>query len=203
MLTKKQLEILKVFKKDPFRSLSFSGLKKELGESSTSKLQNAIENFKKEDLIRIKKIGKTNLMSLNFDNNQLFCYLSIFNYEFSKMPLDVLFKIQESILRETEFFCLVVFGSYASGTEKKNSDLDVAVIVENEEIKKRVTPRIKSVERKLIKDIHEVVFSKSEFLEMLGHEEENVGKEIARNNLVFYGLINFYKLILRNVRWKV
>ncbi len=198
MLTKKQLEILNVFKKELFKSLSFSELKRELRESSSSKLQRGILNFKKEGLINIEEAGKTHIISLNYGNNKLFYYLSIFGLEFNKnIPFEILYKIQDEILKETEFFSLVVFGSYAEGKQTAKSDLDVAVIIENQDVKKRIAPRIASVKRKMLKEIHEQIFTRNEFLEMLRNEEENVGKEIARKHFVFYGLINFYKLILK------
>ena len=202
MLTKKQIEILKVFKENPYKSLSFSELKRELRESSTSKLQKTIKDFKKENLINITNVGRTTLISLNFNNNKLFDYFSIFNSEFQNIPLDVLYNLQEGILKQTEFFSLIVFGSYAKGKEKKNSDLDIAVIVESEDVKKKIIPIINSVKRKSVNEVHDMVFTRDEFLEMLGQDEENVGKEIARNNFVFYGLINFYKLISKEGKWK-
>lgn len=203
MITKKQLETLKVFKNNIFRRLSFSDLKKELNEDSSSKLQKTIDDFKSEGIINIQKVGKTKLISLNFSNNKLFDFLSLFQSEFTKnMPFDVLYKIQNEILNENEFFSLVVFGSYASGKATNKSDLDIGVIVDNERVKKRVIPRINSVKRKVVKKMHSNVFTRKEFLRMLGREEENVGKEIARNHFVFYGLINFYKLILKEKKWK-
>jgi len=202
MLTKKQIEMLKAFRENPCKSLSFTDLKKELKESSTSKLQKTIKDFRKENLVNVTNVGRTNLISLNFDNNKIFDYFSIFNSESRNVPQDILYNIQGELLKQTEFFSLVVFGSYAKGKEKKDSDLDVAVIVENEDAKKRIIPIINSIKRKSMKKIHDVIFTRDEFLEMLRQDEENVGKEIARNNFVFYGLINFYKLISKEGKWK-
>jgi len=203
MITKKQLEVFRAFKNDFSKRFSFSELKKELKESSSSKLQNTIKAFKEEELIKISEFGKTKMIYLNFDNNKLFYYLEIFQLEYFKsIPFEVLYRIQEEILKETEFFSLIVFGSYAVGGQRKDSDLDVCIIVENSEIKKRIMPRIASVKRKEIKEINEMVFSKNEFLEMLKSEDENAGKEIARKHFVFYGMINFYKLILGMGKWK-
>ncbi len=199
MLTEKQLKIIGIFKKDLFTELTFSELKKQLRESSNSKLQRTLSNFKKEGLTNIKKIGKSNLISLNYANNKLFDYFSIFNLELYRknIPLSILYEIQDSVLRETEFFCLIVFGSFVEGKATKKSDLDVAVIVENQEIKKKIIPRVNLVKRKSLKEIDAHIFTREEFLEMLGDEKENLGKQIARNHFVFYGMINFYKLMLR------
>jgi predicted nucleotidyltransferase len=201
MITKKQLEILNVFKNNLFKEFSFSDLKRKSNEKSSSKLQKAINDFFSDGLINIKKIGRSKVISLNFENNKLFDYFSILQFEKSKMPFEVFYEIQKEILKETEFFCLVVFGSYASGKAGKKSDLDICIIVE-ESLKKKIIPRMRSIERKCVKKIHSEVFSREEFLEMLRQDEENVGKEIARNHFVFYGLINFYKLILKERIWK-
>ena len=198
MITKDQLKILGTFKKNLFRSLTFVELKKKLKESSNSKLQRAISNFKEENLINIKKVGKTNLISLNYKNNKLFDYFSILNLESGKnMPFGILYEVQESILKETEFFSLIVFGSYAEGKANKKSDLDVSVIVENQEMRKKIIPRINSIKRKSLREIDIHVFIREEFLEMLRDEKENLGKEMVRNHFVIYGVINFYKLILK------
>ncbi len=202
MLTLKQLEILNVFWREPWREFSFSDLKRLLNESSSSKLQKAIGNFKKENLVNISIVGRTSLISLNFENNKLFDYLSLLDFEFRKIPLDILLLIQKEILKESEFFSIVVFGSYVSGEQKKGSDLDVAIVVESEDVKKRIVPVVKSVKRKSLIEIHDLVFTREEFLEMLCVDEENVGKEIARKNYVFYGLVNFYKLISKEGRWR-
>ena len=203
MITKKQIEIFRAFRENPFRNLSFSELKKELREASSSNLQNAIKAFRDESLIRVLELGRMRMISLNFDNNKLFDYISIFGKEFfSHIPFNILYELQEGILKENEFFSLVVFGSYASGKQKKNSDLDVAVIVPSEDIKKKISLAVKSVKRKVLIEVHEMIFTREEFLEMLRADEENVGKEIARNHFVFYGLPEFYKLILKESKWR-
>jgi len=95
---------------------------------------------------------------------------------------------------------LIVFGSYASGNIGKKSDLDIAIVVENGSVKKNIIPLINSIKRKELREIDEHIFTRGEFLEMLGDEKENLGKEIVRNHVVFYGMINFYKLVLRGVK---
>ena len=93
MITKKQLEILNVFRKNLFKEFSFSDLKKALKESSSSKLQKAIDDFYAEGLINVKKVGKSKLISLNFNTNKLFGYLMILQFEINKVPYDILYEI--------------------------------------------------------------------------------------------------------------
>ena len=86
---------------------------------------------------------------------------------------------------------IYLFGSYAKGTAKKDSDLDIAIIVEDNTTKKEVIPYIETVKRREIIDIDYHIFTQKEFIDMLKAEQENVGKEIYRGNLVYYGF-NFY-----------
>ncbi len=199
MLTEKQLKILNILKYN--KDISFSDLKKQLKESSSSYLQKTISDFSKENLILINKRGRNNFISLNYESNLLFDYLSII--EKRGIPEEVFSLIHEllqKILKKTEFFSFIIFGSYARKNNSKKSDLDIAVILENGNIKNRIIPEINSVKRKSLKEIDSHVFTRKEFLEMLKDEKENLGKEIVRKHTVVYGLGNFYNLILKEVK---
>ena len=122
MLTKDQLGMLEVFRKNLFKSLTFSEFKKELKESSNSKLQRALASFEEEGLINIQKMGNMKIFSLNLKNTKLFSYLSIFNIEYfekknPKFSLGKFNEIKEDVLKESEFFSLVAFNN--SSKEKK------------------------------------------------------------------------------------
>jgi hypothetical protein len=75
--------------------------------------------------------------------------------------------------------------------------LDIAVIVDNEETKKEITPFIETIKRRELIKIDYYIFTEKEFLEMLTNEEQNVGKEIYRGSLIYYGLIQYYRLVKR------
>lgn len=199
MITKKQLKILNVLRKS--QSINFSELKRQLKESSSSYLQKTMSDFKKENIVIIRKVGRTNLIFCNYENNKLFDYLSIIDLDrIDKKIYEVIYNLQKNLLKETEFFSLIVFGSYAEGRTTKKSDLDLAIIIGNTGVGKKMIPRIDSVKRKELVDMDVHVFTRKEFLEMLKDEKENVGKEIVRKHLVVYGLANFYNLILKEMK---
>lgn len=197
MLTKEQVNIFEVFKKNLFKGITFSDMKKELKESSNSKLQRAILTFKEEDLISIDKIGKTNLLFLNFKNNKVFHYLSLFNLEFfqRKNPdfyMENFYKIQNCVMDFTEFFSFVLFHG-------KNSNLNCWIIIDDPKIKEKISLKIQTLDKKITKGLNINVIDRQEFLKIIKEDHGELIKEFIKEHFVFYGLINFYNLILKEV----
>ena len=178
--------------------MTFKQIKEESKQKSNNVVQIALKEFKEQDLVRTKVTGDVTTYSLNFDNNITLSYLNLINdsdIQKRKFPKKVLIEIQKRILKQTHFFILVVFGSYAKNKATEKSDLDVAVIVESEQTKKEIVPLLETVKRREIKPIDYHIFTQNEFLEMLKVDYENVGKQIYRNSLVYYGFIEYCNLI--------
>ena len=201
MLTKNQIKILKVFKEDVFKELTFKEIKQKSKQKSNNVPLIALNEFKKLNLVKLRKTADVTTYSLNLDNNLTFAYLNLINelaiFENKTIPKKIMQEIQERISKYTDFFILLIFGSYAKRTETKKSDLDIAVIVESEESKKEVQPLIETIKRRELLKIDYSVFTEKEFLEMLTNDKQNVGKEIYRAGLIYYGSIEYYKLIKR------
>src|SRR3989344_5164862 len=120
MLTKKQLEILKVFNGDIFRSLTYKEIKEKSKQKSNNLILNAINEFKKERIIEVKKTGNVRSFSLNLKFNETYSYLNIINEETlnkSNLPRGTIQEIQNRIFKHTKLFILLVFGSYAKREE--------------------------------------------------------------------------------------
>jgi len=88
------------------------------------------------------------------------------------------------------FFILLLFGSYASGKARKGSDIDLMLIADNDDLRKKAKKVISSIPL----NIHFIDFSSKEFLSMLKTTEFNVGKE-AVNNVILFGIEDYYRLI--------
>lgn len=197
MLTKQQLKIFGVFKKDLFVELTFSQIKAQSRQKSNNVTQLAIKEFQKQGLIHQKKTADVSTYSLDLGNNLTLAYLNLINEaEISQKPFEVLKAIQNKV--STEFFILLVFGSHAKGTATKKSDLDVAIIVESEQTKKNTLPVLETIKRRETTKIDYHVFTRKECLEMLKADYENLGKQIYKDNLVYYGYIAYCKMILRS-----
>ena len=198
MLTKQQLTLFGVFQKDLFASLTFKQIKEESKQKSNNIVQIALKQFKEQDLVNTKATGDVTTYSLNLNNNLTLSYLNLINdleIQKRKFPREILSEVQKRISKQTEFFILIVFGSYAKSKATEKSDLDVAVIVESEQTKKEIVPLLETVKRREIKPIDYHIFTREELLEMLKAEYENVGKQIYKNNLIYYGFMEYCNLI--------
>ena len=198
MLTKKQLNILSVFKKKIFTSLTFKQIKQQSGQKSNNIVQIALKEFQRQNLVKTKKIGDVITYVLNIENNLMLSYLNLINeseINKSKIPKETLLNIQNRIFKYTEFFILIIFGSYAKNKANKNSDLDVAVIVESDATKKNITPYLETIKRRELTRIDYHIFTRLEFLEMINADLENVGKQIFKDNIIYYGYISYCNLI--------
>ena len=89
------------------------------------------------------------------------------------------------------FLIVLIFGSYIKGTKTDKSDIDLCIISDD---------KIKS--NKLIEklsllpfNIEIQNFTVEEFEAMLKIKENNVGKEIIKNNILLFGIENYYNLI--------
>lgn len=203
MLTKEQLKILGAFRKDKdiFISLTFREIKEKSSQNSNNIIQLALKQFQKENLIKTNMVGDVSAYSLNLDNNLTLSYLNLINeldnIDNKKLPKKTLKDIQNRISKYTEFFILLVFGSYAENKATSKSDLDIAVIIETEQSKKEITPFLETIKRREIISIDYQIFTRNEFIEMLETDEENIGKEIYRKNIINYGLIEYHNMIKR------
>ena len=139
MITEKQLKIFVVFAKKTFAEYTRREIKKESKEKSNNALALAINLLKKEEVIIEKKIGKSGLLTLNLENDLTFYYLALCNN--NRIPHNVklaLESLKKEISENTPFYSIIIFGSYAVGDQRKDSDLDVAVFIDNEEKRKQI-----------------------------------------------------------------
>lgn len=198
MLTKEQLNILSVFKKNIFADLTFKQIKQQSRQKSNNLVQIALKEFQKQSIVNTKKTGDVASYSLNLNNNLTLSYTNLINESDlikKKIPINILNNIQNRIFKHTGFLILIVFGSYAKGTATKKSDLDVAVIVESEQTKKEIASFLETIKRREIIQIDYHIFTQFEFLEMLRADFENVGKQIFKSSIVYYGYIPYCNLI--------
>ena len=198
MLTKEQFNILSVFKKDPFSFLTFKQIKQQSRQKSNNLVQIALKEFQKQRIVKTKKTGNVITYCLELHNNLTLSYLNlIYELELSKsrIPKNILDTIENRIFRYTEFFILIVFGSYAKNEATTKSDLDVAVIAESEQTKKEIAPFLETIKRREVIQIDYHVFTRVEFLEMLKADFENVGKQIFKSNIIYYGYIPYCNMI--------
>src|SRR3989338_6616017 len=190
MLTKQQIHIFSVFKKNLFARLTFKQIKEQSKQKSNNVVQIAVKEFKKQNLLKTEVTGNVSTYSLNLDNNLTTSYLNLINeleITTRKFPKEIMAEFQKRISKQTYFFILIVFGSHAKNKDTEKSDLDVAIIVEPEQIKKEITPLLETIKRRETQPIDYHIFTVNDFLELLRAEYENIGKQIYKNNIIYCG----------------
>lgn len=194
MLTPKQIRIFEAFLKRPYKEYTYAELKTFSDKKSNSLIQTAISAFLEEDLIIKRKIGNMFLYRLNLHNSTVFSYFDILQKEnFSKLLQRTIKIIKEEL--NIAFISIVIFGSYAQGTNRKDSDLDIAVFVSSDKDKKQCELSFKSAELKSILALDCHVFTKNEMLQMLRDKDENLGKQIAKKHIAIHNPMIFYSIL--------
>jgi predicted nucleotidyltransferase len=201
MITEKQLKFFEVLAKKPFIEHTRTEIKKESKDKSNNALALAINLLKKEEVLNERKIGKSGLLTLNLDNELTYQYLALCNNKRVKQAIaSPIKKIITGLNEVTNFYSLVIFGSYSSCEEKKSSDLDVAIFIEEEGKKKKIIAALNSANLKSLIEIDAHVITKNEMREMLASDEENLGKQIARKHLAIYNHRIFYELVKEGIK---
>lgn len=198
MLTPKQIKIFNVFLKTPFKEFTYSEIKGFSKEKSNSIIQSALATFLKEDLVRRRKVANLFLYSVTLDNPTVFSYFDILcNEEFSPAVKKTLQTLSQEL--GVSFFCMVVFGSHASGKATGTSDIDIAVFVPTNEDKKACEIAFTSAELHIVHQVDFHVFTKEEFLQMLQDKFENLGKQIARKHVAVHNPMIFYDILKEGI----
>jgi predicted nucleotidyltransferase len=201
MLTQKQLTIFQVFTRNPFAAYTLKQIKRLSKEKSNNALSIAMKQFKKESLLKEQKVGKSSLYTLNLDNDLVYYYIALANHSRLNSLVHKTIKIiKENVEKYTKFYSIVIFGSYATQEQKKESDFDVAVFIEAEELRKEINKALRSAALKSVLNIDGHAITKDEFLEMLKLDEENLGKQIARKHRVVYNHQIFYAILQEGIK---
>lgn len=151
-----------------------------------------IQSLIKVNLIQAKKIGQNVLCGINSKEFNA----DIFRAE--TLRREILLKNKDlasmySYFKDITdpFFILLLFGSYASGKNKKGSDIDLMLITDSEDIKKRINSKITLIPL----EIHLTIFNSQEFCSMLKTTTFNVGREVFYNNVILCGIEDYYRLV--------
>lgn len=199
MITKRELRIVDIFRRDLFNSYTIRELMKKLKTGSYSWTFNAVKKLQRQGIILFEKKGHSTLCRINLDSQLAITYLSLLD-ELEALSRNIP-NIQEIRgVIPTDYFTLLVAGSYAEGKQTKRSDLDVVVIVDDQADVRKILNAVKNKGDLLIPKVHPYVFKREEFLKMLLAEEENYGKLVFKKRLIFFGAENYYFIIKEAIR---
>ncbi len=191
--------ITKAFLQKPWKNLSYSEVRKISGKKSKSYIYRALSHLMHGGIVDNRVVGKSFLYHLRLNTIQTQAYLGFLSqylaWQETHIPNEIMEKLAAKARKVTPFFILIVTGSYAKKTQTKKSDLDVMIICDDSVDPKSIEAEIDFESRMSTPQVHLYVFRKKDFLEMLTNDEQNYGKEVARNNLIFFGGDTYFNIL--------
>lgn len=181
----------------PWKKLTLKDIQGLSGKKSRSYVYRVLDRLKQDKFIEEEKVGKTILYRFKFEKPSAQSYAGFLKETISwnnkQIPIQIIENLRNRM--PTKFFILLITGSYAKGTQNKNSDLDVVIICDDDAEPKSINAELSYEAEMSVPKVHLLTFRKKEFLEMLADQKENYGKEIARNNLIFLGGASYYSIM--------
>jgi predicted nucleotidyltransferase/predicted transcriptional regulator len=197
-LTQTEMKILEFFTMNIEKQFTIREIARQI-KTSYPITHECIQKLANKNLIMIEKQGKSKLCSFNYKraNQDVFYTEQIEagnllqkNKNLNVLVNDIKLKIGHS------FYILLLFGSFAKGTQNKQSDIDLLMIIPESENIEKFESKIHSIISIYPLEIHLTIINEKSFIEMLaGKDVTNVAKEVLNNHIILYGIENYYKLI--------
>ena len=169
---------------------------------------NAVDFLFRDGIIKKEKIGNYNVCKLNYENKDTISCLKWHNLvikinDFKRkhnIEYDVITETIDSLKKKDPFFICAVFGSYAKGEEKKDSDIDILFLGHLNK------PEFKSILNKVNasyqKKFHIVEQYIHDFIKDLRNKEKlSIATELYKEPpIVFYGDDIFFKMLIEDIK---
>ncbi len=193
MLTKTDLNVLELFVSRPLIRYTIRGVAREIKKdvkivhTSIKKLL-ALKFFITDEHQHLMLNYKANFSSLVYVE-------SLRRDKFYKKYPEIKIALTD-FLKKTDqaFFVLLVFGSYAEGKPRKNSDVDLMLISPTENI--QLERQLQAALSLNSKKIHIQSIITTDFQKMLQKREQvNIANECLNRHIIIYGAESYYKLL--------
>jgi len=152
----------------------------------------ATQRLLEKNILLSRIVGKSVLCELNASYYGIEIYEAenkrkeglLRNKDLKQLYREIMAKVKSG------FFVFLVFGSYAKGRPTKSSDIDIMFISNDENFE----GKIQNITSLLPIKTHVLVFTEEEFIRMKDSKKSNVVKEGMGNNMILYGIENYYRL---------
>lgn len=199
---KVQIQILKSYRTDYAKKYHLRELARELDMDHTS-VRPHLNSLKQKGVIKEKEKGRNKVFSLNHTSDLLPYYLiqaeadRTSEYLESNNTIRAFwknFRDKSNSVTLSELDILVLFGSFASGTQDKKSDIDLFLAAPEETISKVINIRneLETITGREIELEHT-----NDLRNLIVHEEPGTFGEIINNHIVLLGIEKFVQIARR------
>ena len=196
MTTKTQLKVLAHLLDNTDRLEGIRELARETG-TAYCLANRTVHRMERQGTIDLRKAGNTKVITLSrqADPATLIEAERHKREEFYSSHPDFKPVLQKIIAgQQSSFFVLLVFGSYAKGSQRKSSDVDLLAIVPDERSVGPIEAAIRSAARTSLHALHETVVTEDDYRKMLKDTGLNVALEAKRRHIVIYGDELYYRM---------
>jgi predicted nucleotidyltransferase len=190
-----EVEIVGLYRNNYLSQFHIRQMAKFLGKNHVSLLPH-LKELEKSKVLISKEVGKSKVFSLNLGNNQIREILSISEKKNSIELLSqeiFIKKIYDEFVKLDLIGSLVLFGSYASKTNTKESDIDLIYLGDLKDSDSKKIKRLGSIYKK---KIHFVFMSFKQFREQLSKQSALV-LEVLGKHIILYNQDLFVNEALR------
>jgi predicted nucleotidyltransferase len=191
MLSKNQVQIIGLFRKNLFLKATMLEIMHKLRKKSYQRIHEAIKELEQQNMIQTTRYGNSIICELKLspETTSTLAFLEEQDALSKRIPN------MHEILELKEFLedILLVTGSYAKGTATARSDIDLAIITNGNAFHKQKL--IENLTALFTPKIHPIVVSHKDYVNMLLEKDQNYGKEILKNRLLFRNSAQYFELI--------
>ena len=152
----------------------------------------ATQRLIKKNILLSRVVGKSILCELNesYYGKEIYNvedkrrYRLLENKNLNLMYKEIMTKVKSNL------FVFMIFGSYAKWKSTKSSDIDIMFISNDTNFEEK----IHNITSLFPINTHVLVFTEEEFIRMKDSKKSNVIKEAIKNNIILYGIENYYRL---------
>lgn len=190
-ITKKSnVEILNLFRKNIFLSKTIREIALTTKKDYPT-VYNAIKELEEAGILQTKRAGHAKLCAICLTNNTISILSFLDEQESLSKSLPNMNKIMD--FKEFEDDILLITGSYAKGSQTKQSDMDLVIIAKDKAFEKQKL--LESLTVLFLPKIHPIAITYKDFIDMLLEKKASFGKEIFNNRLLLRNASRYYLLL--------
>jgi len=198
MLTKNQIEILNLFRKNIFLKASILELKNILNKTSYSRIFNAVKELEKNKILKIEKIGHVNLVFT--DLNSRFIIQASYLDEDEAMNSNIPNYDKIINIKELSNYLIIAKKSQEKAILKRGSEQELIIVIPDSYNPMSIQEIAEKSLFLVYPKINISVLKEKEIIEMLIEPQDNLGKEIFKSHVILKNACKYYELLKEAIK---